>query len=121
MKLGLSVREAAWLLGRSEPQVRRLLQAGVLAVAVAPARISPESLDALFPRDEYLGLREAALEAILTGHLEAPRPETRYARPAPITDLPRLLAASRGAKRTPRSQDASPAFDSVTIVSTSPL
>jgi hypothetical protein len=121
VKLGVSIREAGWLLGKSEPQVRRLLRAGQLELAVPPARITPASVAALFPTDEYQSLRQAAMTAILECRIKVPAPATRYARPAPITELPRLLAAAQGAKRTVRSHEAPPAFDSVSIVPTSPL
>jgi hypothetical protein len=92
MRLGVTVREAGWLLGLSEPQVRRRLAEQKLSYVVSPNRIDVESIRAAFPRDEFLPVREAALEAVLKHRVTAPKPNTRYAQPIPITELPRLLS-----------------------------
>lgn len=91
MSLGLSVREAGWLLSRTEPQIRRLIQSGRLSYAVRPTRLSTESVRALFGEDFLRPIRETALTAILQGRVRVPAPPKRYAKPRPITELPRLL------------------------------
>ena len=79
MNLGLSVRETGWLLSRTEPQVRRLIQNGRLRYAVRPTRLSTESVRALFAEDSLRPIRETALTAILDGRLRVPAPPKRYA------------------------------------------
>lgn len=91
MRLGVTVRETAWLLSRSEPQIRRLAKADRLAYVVRPTRLCPCSVAALFSDDALRPVREAALAAVLEGRVRVPAPTTRYARPVPITELPRLL------------------------------
>lgn len=89
--LGVTVREAGWLLGRPEPQVRGFLRSGALTYAVTPTRIDPATVRALIPDDALRPLREAALLAILDDRVQVPAPATRYAMPVPITDLPMML------------------------------
>jgi hypothetical protein len=91
----VTIREAGWLLTRSEPQVRRLMQADKLVYAVRPTRLTVESVANLFPDDALRPIRKAALAAILQGRVRAPAPSTRYARPVPITELHRLLREAR--------------------------
>jgi hypothetical protein len=91
MRIGLTVKEVAWVLSRSESQVRRLLVAGHLAYAVQPTRVSSDSVRALFPDDQLSPVRESALVALLDDRVEAPAPASRYATPSPITELPQLL------------------------------
>lgn len=91
MRIGLSIREAGWLLSRSESQIRRLIQAGTLAYAVQPTRLCAKGVRALFPNDHLYPVRDAALAAVLEGRVRVPVPGTRYARPLPITEFPRLL------------------------------
>lgn len=91
MRIGLSIRETGWLLSRSESQVRRLVKAGRLSYAVEPTRLAAESVRALFPDDRLRPVREAALTAVLNDRLRVPAPATRYARPVPIAEFPRLL------------------------------
>jgi hypothetical protein len=45
----------------------------------------------VFVEDALLELRTAALAYVLVGRVAVPAPSTRYARPTPITDLPRFL------------------------------
>ena len=92
--LGVTVRETAWLLGKSEPQVRRLIRVGSLKHVVTPSRIDPATVRAFFPDDAMRPLREAALLAVLDDRVQVPTPETRYAIPVPITELPILLSAA---------------------------
>jgi hypothetical protein len=91
MKIGVSVREAGWLLSRSESRVRRLVRSGGLAYAVRPSRLCDEDVRALFADDPLRPIREAALAAVLQGRVQVPAPTPRYAKPLPITELPRLL------------------------------
>lgn len=86
-RVGLSVREAAWILGWSESQARRRLASGQLALAVAPSRIDPRSIEYLLPHGAQGELARHVLSELLAGRILAPRPASRYARPAPITDL----------------------------------
>jgi hypothetical protein len=89
-RIGVSVLEAGWVLGKTESQVRRLLKKGALHYVLVPRWIDPESVRALFDDDE---LQPEALEALLHGGLDAPRPVRRYAEPRPIFPylLPHLL------------------------------
>ncbi|HEY8776901.1 MAG TPA: hypothetical protein VIM33_10555 [Gaiellaceae bacterium] len=64
-KIGLSVREAGWLLSKSEPQVRRLLAKGQLEYAVQLTLVDPDSIRRLFARDSSLNLRALALGRLL--------------------------------------------------------
>jgi hypothetical protein len=105
-RVGLSVREAAWLLGWSESQARRRLASGQLALAVAPARIDPRSIERLLPQGAHGELARHVLRELLVGRISAPRPASRYARPAPITDL--QLTRKDRSYLTPGS------FDSIT-------
>jgi hypothetical protein len=93
-RLGVTVREAGWLLSLDEAHVRRLLGRGHLRYAVTPSHLSPESVRALLPDDQLRPLREAALDALLHGRLEVPAPATRYAAPAPITELASYLTTN---------------------------
>ena len=79
--LGLTVREAAWLLTLSEAQVRRRLASGALSWAVRPRLISVASVRASYPDDLTWGVRERALERLLAGEVAPPPVATRYARP----------------------------------------
>ena len=89
--IGVTTREAGWLLELSEPQVRSLLRRGRLRLS-APGCIDPETVRDLFADDDaLLELRMAALAYILAGRVTVPAPETRYAQPRPITDMPRLV------------------------------
>ncbi len=91
MRIGVSTREAGWLISRSEPQVRRLVQTGQLVYGVQPTRLCAESVRRLFPDDALRPIREAALAAVLQGRIRVPATTPRYAQPLPITELPRLL------------------------------
>ena len=91
-RLGLRVREAAWVLGLSEPQVRRMLRSGLLVWIVDRRRVDPASVHTSIPRDSTYNLRVLAMEHLLAGRIDAPSPEARYARARPITLLPLLLA-----------------------------
>ena len=93
-RLGVSVREAAWLLSKTETRVRRLAKSGTLRYAIPPTRISSESLRALFPPDELLPLREAALVAVVSGRARVPASPSPDAPPAPITDLAHYLTTT---------------------------
>ena len=90
-KIGVSVREAGWLLSLSESQVRRLVGANRISYAVEPTRLSAHAVSACFPNDHLRPTREAALKAILERRIHVPAPVSRYAKPAPITDLPHLI------------------------------
>jgi hypothetical protein len=92
-RIGLSVLEAGWVLGKTESQVRHLLNKGVLLYVVPPRWIDPGSLRALLDADDF---RPEALEALLSGALVAPRPERRNGAPRPIFPflLPHLLEAA---------------------------
>jgi hypothetical protein len=98
MRIGVSVREAGWLLSRTESQVRRLVRTGTLVYAVRPTRLCTESVRGLFNDDALRPIREAALAAVLEGRVRVPALTTRYAKPVPITEFPRLL---RGATTPP--------------------
>jgi hypothetical protein len=112
VRIGVTIREAGWLLTRSEPQVRRLVRVGKLVFAVRPTRLTVESVSALFPDDALRPIRDAALASILQGRMRAPAPATRYARPVPITELARLLAEANTARPTSnRVFDTSPKND----------
>jgi hypothetical protein len=93
-RLGVTTREAGWLLSQGESTIRRLVRRGLLVHAVAPTLISVASLRVCLPDDELRPLREAALDALLNGRLRVPAPPTRYARPAPITNLARYLTTT---------------------------
>jgi hypothetical protein len=98
VRIGVTIREAGWLLSRTESQVRRLVQTGKLVYAVRPTRLSVESVSNRFPDDALRPIREAALAAILQGRVRVPAPIARYARPVPITELARLLAEANTAR-----------------------
>jgi hypothetical protein len=100
VRIGVTIREAGWLLTRSESQVRRLVRTGELSYAVRPTRLTVESVGSRFPDDALRPLREAALTAVLEGRVRVPPPITRYARPVPITELARLLAEANAARTT---------------------
>ena len=102
-RVGLSVREAAWILGWSEPQARRRLASGQLAFAVAPGRIDPRSIERLLPEGARGELARHVLREVVAGRISAPRPVSRYARPDPITDL--LLTRKDRSFLTPGSFD----------------
>jgi hypothetical protein len=91
-RIGVSVLEAGWVLGKTESQIRRLLRDGALTYLVAPRWITPESIRALFGDEDDLGTE--ALGAILTGDIVAPRPSRRYGPAQPIFPhlLPHLLS-----------------------------
>src|SRR3954447_19791697 len=91
MRIGLTVRETGWLLGLSEPQVRRLLASGRLEWAVSPTRVSPPDVARMFPDDALARLRHAAMLAILEGRLQVPIPATRYAKPVSLRHVVDLL------------------------------
>jgi hypothetical protein len=91
VRIGVTIREAGWLLTQSESQVRHLVQTGELVYAVRPTRLTVESVGSRFPDDALRPLREAALRAVLEGRVRVPPPIKRYGRPVPITELPRLL------------------------------
>jgi hypothetical protein len=103
VRIGVSVREAGWLLSRSESQVRRLVQAGTLVYAVCPTRLCTESVSGLFSNDALRPIREAALTAVLEGRARVPAPATRYAKPVPITELPRLLQEATSPQPRPNT------------------
>ncbi len=120
--IGVTVREAGWLLAKSEGQVRRLLHAGDLEYAVRPTRITSASVQAHFAQDSLLPLRVAALLAVLEGRARVPAPATRYARPLPISELPRLLAqANHAPDRTERSIAVPAVFVSETNLHITPV
>ena len=104
MRIGVSIREAGWLLSRGEAQVRRAVASGKLRYAVRPTQLSAESVRAAFPDDHLRPLREAALSAVLQGRVGVPPPPSRYRGPLPITELPHLLRQPNAL--TPRSDVA---------------
>jgi hypothetical protein len=76
----VSVREAAFVLGLSEPQVRYRLRTRRLGWAVRRSRVDAESVRRAFPADATRDLRERVLSLLLAGRLEAPRLGSRYER-----------------------------------------
>ena len=103
-KIGLSVREAGWLLQKTESQVRRLLRRGELWYAVSERKIDPESVDGLIESE----FSRTMMRWLLAGLLVATKPESRYGRPAPLLDaLQPLMLASPALvhdERTGRSE-----------------
>jgi hypothetical protein len=91
-KLGLSVREVGWVLGKTESQVRRMLRNGRLSYAVEKAKIDPDSVWEQLPDDESRELRCLALWALRRGRIGAPAPASRYGPPAPIGVVIQLVA-----------------------------
>jgi hypothetical protein len=87
----LTVREAAFLLQRSEMQTRRMLEAGQL-VTLADARtadgrrkryVCKNSVVAALPAAD-VHVRRAVLAAILAGRFKVPAPATRWGAPVPL-------------------------------------
>jgi hypothetical protein len=76
------------------------VQEGKLVYAVQPTRLCADSVRRLFPDDDLRPIREAALAAVLQGRIRVPAPTPRYAKPVPITELPRLLREA--SNNTPR-------------------
>jgi hypothetical protein len=89
-RVGVSVREAAFVLGLSEAQVRHRLRTGRLDWAVRRSCVDAEVVRASFPHDATRELRELVLNRLLAGQLEAPRVGSRYER----YSLDQLCAAS---------------------------
>ncbi len=79
-RVGLTAREAAWVLLLSEAQVRYRLRTGVLEYALRPRLITVESVRRLFPDDPLLPVRERVLERLLRGEVEPPPLRSRYVR-----------------------------------------
>ena len=84
-KIGLSVREAGWLLQKSEGQIRGMLRRGELTYVVERRRIDPVSVRPRLGGD----FLRVLLDVVLAGEIEVPRPERRYGPPAPL--FPGLL------------------------------
>jgi hypothetical protein len=97
---GLSVREAAFLLSMSEPQVRRRLASGALANAGAPGRVTATSVRALF-EEPSREVQECVLQRLLDDEVEVPPPETRSARHSPYA----LIAFTVLASVTPQQRE----------------
>jgi len=101
MRTFLTVREAAFLLQRSEMAVRRMVDGrqlhclGDWETACGRRRrwLSPESVRQHFPNDGSRELRRLALGAILAGRLRVPAPAGRWGGPAPLQDVVDLLGA----------------------------
>jgi len=95
MRTFLTVREAAFLLQRSEMAVRRMVDAGHLrclggwetASGKQRRRLSPESVRQHFPNAGSGDLRRLTLAAILAGRLSVPAPAHRWGAPMPLQDL----------------------------------
>lgn len=79
-KLGLSVCEAGWLLQKPEGQIRGMLRRGELRYVVAGRMIDPASVRARLT-GAYARL---LLDVVLAGRFVVPRPERRWAAPAPL-------------------------------------
>src|SRR5712692_8466902 len=92
MRTCLTVREAAFLLQRSEMAVRRMIDAEELRClgdwetidGRSRRRLSPDSVREHFPRDGSYQLRRLAMGAILAGRLQVPAPPGRWGAPAPL-------------------------------------
>jgi len=115
--IGLSVREAAWLLTMSEQQIRYRLRTGLLEYAVRPTLVSVESIRALFADGRLREVRECVLTRLLLGEVEAPQLATRYARHSSDSLIAGTLIASlpeawHGKLRKSRSIIAKRAFTS---------
>ncbi len=82
-KVGFGCLETGWLLSATEAQVRSRLRKGVLAYVVAPRLIDPLTVWLALP-GEGRDLRIIAFEALLVGRIAAPRPSTRYGKPASL-------------------------------------
>jgi hypothetical protein len=101
MRTFLTVREAAFLLQRSEMAVRRMIDAGQLRSlgdwetesGRQRRRLSPESVRQHFPNDGSRELRRLALGAILAGRLRVPAPAGRWGAPVLLHDVVDLLNA----------------------------
>ena len=101
MRTFLTVREAAFLLQRTEMAVRRMVDAGQVRClgdweTTGGRRrrcLSPESVRAHFPNDRSRELRRLAMGAILTGRLSAPAPATRWGAPASLQDVVAIRSA----------------------------
>jgi hypothetical protein len=78
--IGLSVRETAWLMSASEPQIRYMLRVGCLSYAVKPRLVSIESVRALIAKDPFAEVREVVLARVLRGEAQPPRLASRYGR-----------------------------------------
>ncbi len=93
MKRGyLRVVETAFLLQMSEMKVRRLADAGELALVGETSgrrriRIEPESVRRKFPADSTYWLRRRTMDAILSGHLRIPGPTSRWSSPTPLESV----------------------------------
>ena len=102
-RLGVRVREAAWLLSCTETQVRRLAKRGTLDYAIAWTRITAESIRSALPHDEFRPLRKAALDALLLGRVRVPAAPSPDARPAPITTFAAYLTTTDTREQPPRN------------------
>jgi len=101
MRTFLTVREAAFLLQRSEMAIRRMIDAGQLRSlgdwetesGRQRRRLSPESVRQHFPNDGSHEFRRLALGAILAGRLRVPPPAGRWGAPVPLQNVVDLLGA----------------------------
>jgi hypothetical protein len=79
-RIGLSVREAGWLLQKTESQIRGMLHRGELSYVVAGRKIDPASVRASLSG----AYGHLLLDVVLAGGFEVPRPDHRWGRPAPL-------------------------------------
>lgn len=90
----LTIKEAAFAIGISYSKAYRMVQSGVLvrgATGLCPDGVRTVAA-AVACSEEELALRYQAIDLMLQGRLESPRPATRWAVPPPIMDLPQILA-----------------------------
>jgi len=92
-KIGLSVVETAWLLQKTEAQVRGMLRRGQLSYAVDGRLVAIDEVEALLPS----GFAVASLRWLLSGLISAPRPLKRWGQPAPLFDALDALVLARPA------------------------
>lgn len=91
-KIGLSVVEVGWVLGKTESQIRRMLKKGVLRYAAGNRKIDPDVVWEQLPADESRELRSLALWALIRRQIGVPMPGSRFGPPAPIGVVIDLIA-----------------------------
>jgi hypothetical protein len=91
-RTGLKVREAAFVIGVGYMRAHRMAASGELergATGICPRSVLRAAERLSSPGE--LPLRRQALELLLQGRIDLPKPNGRYGPPLPIVRLPDLL------------------------------
>lgn len=107
-KIGLSVVETGWLLQKSEAQVRSMLKRAELPYAVEGRLVSIADVEARLET----ALAFVCFRWLRSGLIDAPRPQTRWGRPASLyAALDALQAANLARPPVELSSLSLSAFD----------